>query len=130
MNNIIQIYDINTSNDDLQDFINKLKSVNVDINRYDYEKEKIFFEENEKVKRLIDFYGKEIFPVTLVNGEIVQIEKHLTFKQIISIIDISMKKIIRAGIETKKIFCQGCDNNNENCNKSTSCSGCNDCKNK
>ena len=118
--NTIQIYDLNISNDDLQILIDKLKSVGAEINRYDILIEKDELEKNIKIKRLYDAYGKDIFPVTMVNGEVVKVEENLNAEQIIMQTELSMKKIMRAGIEIKSSCksnkkCGGCGCTKSNC---------------
>lgn len=112
--NIIQIYDINTKNDDLQILVDKLKSVGAQIYRYNVLLETDELDKNSKVKRLYNSYGESIFPVTMVNGEIIKVEDNLKDDQIIMQTEISMKKIMQAGIEIKS----------NTCNANKKCGGC------
>ncbi|HBB28951.1 MAG TPA: hypothetical protein DC000_06850, partial [Clostridiales bacterium] len=65
----------------------------------------------------------KIFPVTMVNGEIVKVEENLKHEQIIMQTEISMKKIMQAGIEIKK--CGGCGCSKSNCASCDSKKHCN-----
>ena len=129
--NTVQIYDINTNNDDLQQLIDKLKSVGAQICRYNVLLETDELSKNIKVKRLYDAYGKDIFPVTMVNGEIVKVEENLKPEQIIAQTEISMKKIIQAGIEINSNLyntnkkCGGCGCSKSNCASCDSKKHCN-----
>lgn len=129
--NTIQIYDLKTNNDDLQILIDKLKSVGAEIYRYDISLETDELDKNIRIKRLYEAYGKEIFPVTMVNGEIVKVEDNLNSEQIIAQTELSMKKILQAGIEIKRNMCNtdkkcgGCGCSKSNCANCDSKKHCN-----
>ena len=112
--NTIQIYDINNKNDDFQMLIDKLKSVGAQIYRYDLKSNTDELSKNFKIKRLWDAYGETILPITMINGEIVKLEENLSYEQVIRQSELSMKKIMQAGIEIKNNSC--CSNNK--------CGGC------
>lgn len=124
--NTIQIYDININNDNLQILVDKLKSAGADINRYDVLLDKEELDKNIKIKRLYDSYGNDIFPVTMVNGEVVKVEENLDNNQIIVQTELSMKKLIQAGIEIKS----GCSSNKKCGGCGCSKSGCASCSSK
>ncbi len=121
--NTIQIFDLNIKNDDLQNLVDKLKSVGAQIDRYNVLLETDELDKNIKIKRLYDAYGEKIFPVTMVNGEIVKVEENLKHEQIIMQTEVSMKKIMQAGIEIKK--CGGCGCSKSNCASCDSKKHCN-----
>ncbi|QSX05832.1 arsenic metallochaperone ArsD family protein [Sedimentibacter sp. zth1] len=131
--NIIQIYNTKKLDDDIMDLVDKLKLAGVDINCYNYFEQSDEFNKNLKIERLLKSYGESIFPVTLVNGEVVEVEKMFSKKELISNADISVKKLNRVGIDLS-IFRSQCNSkdNSENCNcKNTNCfHNDNECQNK
>lgn len=131
MNNI-QIYDINVTKDELAKAIEKLNEVHANIIRYDYNIDKEKFDTNEKISRLIHFYGDKVLPITMVNGEIVQIEKSLTINQLVTELDITPNRLQKSGLvlktDNKCGGCGGCQSKKDSNNCSGCTTGCNRCK--
>ena len=103
--NSIQIYDKNIKEDEITELISKLNTVNISLERIDVELHKDLLDDNLKLKRLVKAYGDSVYPVTFVNGEILQIENNLSITQLLSQLDISANKIAKAGIQLNKNTC-------------------------
>ncbi len=84
----LQIYDFE-DNFNLKDLFEKTKSGDCVLNFYDLNLVPEEIEKNAVIARLYKFYGENIFPVTLLDGEVKKIESHLSVNEFLSIFETS-----------------------------------------
>lgn len=103
---IIQIYCVYDKENDLFKLVDKLITVGADISICDINENKDDFNSNNKIRRLVDVYGIDILPITLLDGEVIKVEKFTEPISLIKMTGLSPKKLQRAGIDILK--CSNC----------------------
>ncbi|ONI44800.1 hypothetical protein AN641_05860 [Candidatus Epulonipiscioides gigas] len=96
----IEIYEMTTPADNettdpelqrLTTLVRNLRNTGVDIQRYDLTNNPEAFDMNPTVSELLEKRGEDILPITLVNGTVVQTDIYLCDKDIMSLVNVSLK---------------------------------------
>ncbi|MED3022551.1 MULTISPECIES: arsenite efflux transporter metallochaperone ArsD [Bacillus] len=87
--------------------VNNLKNKGFDITRYNLASEPDAFASNETISKLLMEKGPEVLPVTLVDGEVVKEQTHLSNDEFVTLTglteeELSQKPRVRLGLNVKK----------------------------